>query len=162
MWVKIFFHIFFLLFSVSFVLFRGKNKHISSLLYIVWKAGDGFDCHRGVRGWTIAVTITKRMQYIFRLLIFPSSYFPAHIPLNMLNHPRFNNTSQNELTTDIFWSSFLFVCSSHSAMSLKLVSNSHPSPTACFKRIWKNISNVYLRTSNSSEDWHKTLSRWKV
>ena len=157
-----FFLIFYFSRPVCFVLFRGKNKHNFSLLYTVWKARGGFDCNRGVRDWTMAVTITKRMQYIFRLLIFPSSYFPAHIPLNMLNHPRFNNTSQNELTTDIFWSSFLFVCSSHSAMSLKLVSNSHPSPTACFKRIWKNISNVYLRTSNSSEDWHKTLSRWKV
>ena len=35
---------------------------------------------------TIAVTI-KKMQYIFPLLIFASSYFPADVPLNMHNHP---------------------------------------------------------------------------
>ena len=35
---------------------------------------------------TIAVTI-KKMQYIFPLLIFGSSYFPTDVPLNMHNRP---------------------------------------------------------------------------
>ena len=73
--------------SVAFVLFRGKNEHNPSLLLTVWKVGGSFDCNRGVRGWNNSSNNKKDAVYIFPLLIFASSYFPADVPLNMHNHP---------------------------------------------------------------------------
>ena len=81
---------------------------------------------------TIVVTITKKnATYIFRLLILPSSYFPADIPLNMLNHHR--KTTQVRTNLPHFLGLHLLIPFfrrqlSHCAMPGKLGINSQHQP----------------------------------
>ena len=82
----------------------------------------GFDCNRGVG---------RHATYIFPLLILPSSYFPADIPLNMLNHH--SKTTQVRMNLPHFLGVHLLIPFfrrqlSHCAMSGKLGINSQHQP----------------------------------
>ena len=85
--------------------------------------------------------------YIFPLLILPSLYFPANISLNMLSHH--SKTTQVRMNLPHFldficWS--LFFRRQLSQRYVRQTRNKFAALTVSFKRIWHNISNVYLPT----------------
>ena len=108
---------------------------------------DGFDCNGGVRRWNNSSNNNKKMQHIY----FPCSYSPryiaANIPLNMLNHH--SKTTQVKMNLPHFLD---FICCSHflrrqlSQHYVQQTRNKFAALTVSFKRIWHNISNVYLPT----------------
>ena len=115
----------------------------------------GFDCNRGVG---------RHATYIFPLLILPSSYFPADIPLNMLNHH--SKTTQVRMNLLHFLGVHLLIPFFSSAVvTLRYVRqtrNKFAAPAVSFKRIWHNISNVYLPTCDlfGMTDTNR-LPRWR-
>ena len=63
---------------------KGIYLHNLSLLFTAWKVVAALIVWAEER---IADNNNKTMQYIFPLLIFPSSHSPAYIPLSMFSHP---------------------------------------------------------------------------
>ena len=112
---------------------------------------------------TIAVTITKKMQHIY----FPCSSYPRHISLLIFPSTCLTTTvkqHKSEWTYPIFldficWDHF-FAGSCHTA--LRQTRNKFAAPAVSFKRIWHNISNVYLPTCDlfGMTDTNR-LPRWR-